>query len=191
MGGGLGHYRKDGYRGSSAANNHDAPAGIIQVFGPGLRVNDAAGETADPPKLRRVAGRIAVVAGAREQEVARERYRLRASLRRLLDRLDGPLRLFGEPRGPNHPMTEADVPVDSLGSRCGRDILTDRVAGRNRSRIHPGAEGIYHGEHVRIRADSGVPEQVPRAADPLPLFEDDVGLVRAKLLQMIAGIDAG
>jgi len=43
--------------------------------------------------------------------------------------------------------------------------------------------------HVAVRADAGIAEQVPGAAEIVPPFEDQIGFARAERLEVIAGAD--
>ena len=66
----LGHRRHQRHRGGAAADHDDALAGVVEVLGPVLRVDDRAGEAVDPLELGRVALVVAVVAAAGPEEVA-------------------------------------------------------------------------------------------------------------------------
>jgi hypothetical protein len=59
------------------------------------------------------------------------------------------------------------------------------------SAIGPGLEPEAEGEHVGVRPDARILEQVPGAADILPPLQDDEGLRRTPLLEMPGGTDAG
>ena len=48
--GGLGHRGHQRHGGRAAADDHDAPAGVVEVVGPGLRVHEPAGEVLSPGK---------------------------------------------------------------------------------------------------------------------------------------------
>src|SRR5215831_9981047 len=87
-------------------------------------------------------------------------------------------------------MTEANVAVNAFVTRRVGDVVADIVARGDCPGMGPRTEGVAHGQHVRIGPDAGITEQVPRPADPLPLFNNDVTLVGAELLQMIGGVDA-
>ena len=71
------------------------------------------------------------------------------------------------------------------------DVVADRLTVGDRLRVLPRPEGVAEGEHVRVRPDAGVAEQVPGSADGAPGLQDRVGLPRAVLLQMAGGPDAG
>src|SRR5580698_1022840 len=86
-------------------------------------------------------------------------------------------------------MAKADVPVDAFIARRGSDVVANVLARRNRLWTAPRTERITHGQHVRIRPDAGIAEQVPGAPDPLALFEDDVAFVWTHFLQVMRGID--
>ena len=56
MGRGFGHGGNERHGGGTAADDDDALAGVVQSFGPGLRMNDATLKTGDAGKLRSEAG---------------------------------------------------------------------------------------------------------------------------------------
>ena len=155
---------------------------------PLLRMHDAARETLGARELRRVAFGVVVVAAAHEQEVAREAHRL--ALRPAL-RCHGPARVLRRPRSALHAMPEADALVDAVRLRGVLQVFENRRPVGDRLRVRPRTERVAERVHVRIGADAGIAEQVPRAADVGAAFQDRVGLARAALLQMTAGADAG
>ena len=69
---GLGHGRYERHRGRPAADHDHAPAGVIQVVRPLLRVDHLAAEVPDPGERRPVTVVVAVVAAAHQQEAARQ-----------------------------------------------------------------------------------------------------------------------
>src|SRR3954466_4453230 len=81
--------------------------------------------------------------------------------------------------------------VYSLVAGGCRDVLADVLAGRDCPRIRPWPERIAHREHVRVRANAGIPEQVPCAANAGALLQNGVALAGTKLLQVVRRIDAG
>src|SRR5713101_333168 len=103
---------------------------------------------------------------------------------------DGPIRLLRRPRGSLDFMQKPDIAVDTCVARRVGDVVADVAARRNRPGMGPRAERIAHGEHVRVGANPWIAEQVPGAADLLPLFENDVAFVGAEFLQVIAGVDS-
>ena len=88
-------------------------------------------------------------------------------------------------------MTEADIRVDAVVARGLADVAQDRWAVGDRLGLLPWPEGIAQRVHVGIGAHAGIAEKVPGAAAPLSSLEDRVALVRAVLLQVPCGADAG
>src|SRR3954451_17985779 len=86
---------------------------------------------------------------------------------------------------------EADPLHHPVLARGVLDVAADRGAVGDRLRVRPRPEGVAEGEHVRVRADTRVPEEVPGAADRAAGLQDRVRLVRAVLLQVTGGADAG
>ena len=102
---------------------------------------------------------------------------------------DPPPRLGGGPRGGDDPVVETDVAVDAGLGRGVLDVLEDGVPVGNRLLAVPGPEGVPQGVHVRVRADAGVAEEVPGAADAVAGLEDGVGGPRALGLEIVRGTD--
>jgi hypothetical protein len=76
-------------------------------------------------------------------------------------------------------MPVTDVVADAVLGRRLLDVAADRRAvGKGLGGV-PGPEVVAEGEHVRVGADPGVAEQVPRAPDPVAALEHEVALVRA------------
>ncbi len=98
-------------------------------------------------------------------------------------------RLGAGPRGGDDPVVETDVAVDAGLGRGVLDVLEDGVPVGNRLLAVPGPEGVPEGVHVRVRADAGVAEEVPGAADGVAGLEDGVGGPRALGLEVVGGTD--
>src|SRR5690348_8839300 len=88
-------------------------------------------------------------------------------------------------------MAEADLLINAVFRRRLADVLQDGWAIRDGFRLAPGAEAIAQRMHIGVGADAWIAEQVPRAANRVPAFEDGVGLCRAARLQIIRRGDAG
>src|SRR5688572_15522755 len=88
-------------------------------------------------------------------------------------------------------MSEADLLIDAVRRRGLPQILEDRRPVGDRLRLRPRLERVAERVHVGVGADAGIAEQVPGAAEVRAAFEDGVGPVRAALLQVAAGADAG
>src|SRR5215469_15771537 len=78
MCGGASHRRNDGDCGGSAADDDDALAGVVEVFGPVLRMDEAAAVVRQARVVGLIAGVVSEVAGASVKKVAREVRRVRA-----------------------------------------------------------------------------------------------------------------
>ena len=88
-------------------------------------------------------------------------------------------------------MAVADVRLDPVLDRGLFDVGLDRRAVGDRLRRPPGLEPEAQGEHVRVRPDARVFEQVPGAAQVGAAFEDGVALCRAAFLQVPGRAHAG
>src|SRR5262249_14188915 len=156
-----------------ARADHDhALAGIVEVLGPFLRMDDLAAEIRSSGKLRRVALLVAVIARAHEEEVAGKTHRLGRALARDAFGLDRPARVGCRPRRALHAMAEPDLAVDAVLGRGLAHIIENARAVGDRLRLGPRLEGIAEREHVAVGADAGIAEEIPRAADRLPALED-------------------
>ena len=171
--------RDQGDRGGTGADDDDLLAHVVEVLRPVLRMDDLALEVLGAGKRRRIPLVVVVVAGAREQEGAGE-------LALLTVRLDGqgPSVVGVGPIGGHDTLAVADVPVDLVLDRGLVDIGLDVGAVGDRLRRAPGLEPEPEGEHVRVRPDARVFEQVPGAAQVGAAFEDRVALGRAAFLQV-------
>ena len=187
---GLRERGQEGDRGRSAADDDDALARDVEVLGPLLRVDDRARELFAPRERGRVARVVAVVARARDHEAGGVAHRLLAARFVAAHGLDRPARVGARPVGAHHAMAEADV-VDHSGlARRVLDVGADVAAVRDRLGVRPGPERVPHRQHVGVRADAGVAEQVPGAADALAPLEDREGLAGRVARQVPAGVDA-
>ena len=88
-------------------------------------------------------------------------------------------------------MIEPDVCVDPLVARGVANVLADQITVRNRLGVLPWPKCISHGEHVGVRTDSGITEQVPGATYSRTVFKDDERLLRAPDSEVMSGADAG
>src|SRR5215471_11339163 len=88
-------------------------------------------------------------------------------------------------------MFEANLLVDAVFGRGLAHVVENARSVRDRLRLGPWLEGIAEREHVAVRADAGIAEQVPGASDAVPPLQDCKALGRAFLLQVIARRDAG
>ena len=82
------------------------------------------------------------------------------------------------------------MPGDVVLIRCFADIVPDRRTIGDGLGLGPGFEIEAQRVHVRIRADAGIAEQVPRPAHGASLFEDSIGLAGALLAEVNGSADA-
>ena len=174
------------HRGGATADDDDLLARVVEVLRPVLRVDDRALEVVRACELRRVALVVVVVAAAREQEGGLDLDFLAVALD-----AHGPAVLGVGPVGADHLVAVPDVLVDAgLGDRLLQVGHDRRAVGDGllrRPRLEPEAER----EHVGVRADARVLEQVPGAAEVLAALQDHVALVGAAVLQVPGRADAG
>ena len=170
----------------TAADHDDLLARVVEVLGPVLGVDDGALEVLRAGELRRVALVVVVVAAASEQEVAGDLHLFAVAL----DAKRPPVVRVG-PVGGDHLLAVPDVLVDAgLGDRL-LEIVHDRRAVGDGLLGRPRLEPESEGEHVGVRADARVLEQVPGAAEVLAALQDEVALVGTAVLQMPGRADAG
>ena len=105
-------------------------------------------------------------------------------------RLDDPARVPRRPFRARDAMAKAHVLVDAVVARRVAHIVQNRGAVGDGFGARPGPKTVAERVHVRIGANAGIAEQIPRAADRVAAFEDRVALARAFRLQMVAGGDA-
>ena len=88
-------------------------------------------------------------------------------------------------------MTEVDVGSEVvLGDRF-LEILEDLLAVGDRVVARPRLERVRERMQVGVRANAGIPEQVPRAADGVPRLDDRERLVRQLRLEVVGRADPG
>src|SRR4051794_23621072 len=121
------------------------------------------GEVLGALEARRVALLVAEVPGARPQEAAGERDRLTGA--RPVHRPGG---VRARPLGAIHRHAVADPRVDAVDPSRLADVLQDRGSVRDGLLPGPRPEAVAQREHVRVRPDPGVAEQVPGATDAVP-----------------------
>src|SRR5207244_1007150 len=100
----------------------------------------------------------------------------------------------GAGRGPvrsDDAVVEPDVAVDALLSSHVLDVPEYGAAVRDGLVARPGTELVAEREHVGVRADTWVAEQVPGATDGIAGLEDGVAGPGALGLHVVASADAG
>ena len=188
MPGGVGHGRHQRHRRGPGADDHHLLAGIVQIPGPELRVQDLPLEVRLARELRPVPLGVVVIARAHVEEVAGGRCRRGVRPVGVADRPQGGRRVPGRRR---HPVLEADVLVDAELLRRLLEIVQDGRAVGDGLGLGPRLEGEAQGVHVAVRADARIAEQVPGAAQMGPALEQRIGPVRTLILQVIGRADAG
>ena len=180
------HRRNEGDRGGSAADHHDALAGVVEVLRPVLRMDDPAGEVLVALEVRAVTRGVVVVAGGGEEHPAGQPVHLVAVLH--------PHRPASVPRGPvgsEHLVPEADVLTEAVLLDGLAEIGEDLVGPGDGVVARPRLELVAEGVEVGVRADPGEAEQVPGPADRLARLEDREGPARQPGGQVTSHPDPG
>src|SRR5579862_1402308 len=171
MPGTLGQRGDQRHRGGAAPDDDYPPALVVEVLGPVLGMDDGAGELVEPLEVGLVAVVVAVVTGTSKEKAAGD---LHADAGAHQLHLDPPLRLGVRPVGSHHPVAEPDPLVDS-GGRCRvLQVLEDVGPIGNGLGAGPGTEPVSEGEHVGVRADPRIAEEVPRPTHVVASLEHDV-----------------
>jgi hypothetical protein len=84
-----------------------------------------------------------------------------------------------------------DLFVDTVLSSGVGDVLADRGTVGKDFYVLPRAELETEGEHVGVRTDTWITEQVPRAAEPLATLQYGDGLVGKLCRHMTGSTDTG
>lgn len=182
------HGRHERDRRRAAPDDDDALAGVVEVRRPVLRMADPAGEALGAGETGRVALVIAVVAGVGEEKIAG--HVLLVPGVGTID-LDRPAQARRRPVSPHNAAVVADPRVDPVVAGSLTDVPEDRRTIRDRLVVLPGPEPVAEGEHVRVRADPRVAEQVPGPPARIPRLEDREALRRALGSQVARRADAG
>ncbi|CCH78510.1 hypothetical protein BN12_30036 [Nostocoides japonicum T1-X7] len=188
----LEHRRHHRDGGRAAADDDDLLAAVVEPLGPVLWVDDDAGEIVAPGELGREALVVAVVARRGEDPTGPDRGGA-GSPRGGVGHLEGegPLRVLGGPLRADHAMTEPDQRGEVvLGDRLAQVVQDERRIGDG-VLVAPRLELVAEGVQVGVGPDSGVAEQVPRAADALAPFEDDDRLAGELAVEVCRRTDPG
>ncbi len=133
-----------------------------------------------------IAGLVVVIAAAGEKEGTGQSAGLALMLDLTVQRASSEDQEAPTTRWPNRMCSKIAELMSGV-----LDIIADRGAFDDRLVRRPGAEWKAQSEDVRVRADAGIAEQVPGAADPVSRLEDQPALAFAAGLQAVRGIDAG
>jgi hypothetical protein len=182
-GGGHRGHQRDG--GGAAADDRDAPAAVVEVRRPVLRVDDAAAELRFARPRGAVPLVVAVVTAAEVEHAAGE-----APLGAGVGHRQRPARLGRGPVGPQQAVAVADGRAEAMLAHGVLDVAADGFAVGQRPRTGPRAEGVAERVHVGVGAHAGVAEQVPGAPDPLAGLEQHEARAGAEPAQVHGGADA-
>src|SRR5262249_45951102 len=80
--------------------------------------------------------------------------------------------------------------VDAVGGRRLADVAQDRRAVGDRLSVAPRTEAVAEREHVGVRADAWVAEEVPGPTAALPRLQQGERLAGAVRLEVAGGADA-
>ena len=180
-----GWQQRDG--GGTAADHHDTLAGVVEIIRPMLGVDHLALEAFNAFQLRGEALIVVEVAGGAEQPFGQHRFALARVCAFDFNRPQG---LRAGPRCLNHLVLQADMAIDSVLGGGLAQVRQDIGRPGNRLLVRPRLELVAVGVHVRVGADAGIAEQVPRAAGDSARFQDDVRRARAIRLQVARNTDA-
>ncbi len=184
--GGAGQCRHEGDRGGAAADHHDVLAGVVEGFGPRLRVHERALELLDARKFGSVALVVVVVAAAEEHEPGA--IHLPAAVVIDMDRpgVGGRVPVRGA-----YVAAEPDAPVDAM-LVCGRlEVFADVATVGHALFPGPRRPREAQREDAAVTANTGVSEQVPGAADLAATLQDDVAQAGVALGDAVGGSDPG
>src|SRR5205807_7403063 len=104
---------------------------------------------------------------------------------------DVPYGVGGGPVRSDNAVVETDVAVDALLGSHVLDVAEDGAAVGDGLIARPGTEPVAEREHVGVRADTRIAEQVPGATDSVARLEDGVAGPGALGLYVVTGDDAG
>ena len=182
----VGHRRDDGRRRRPRADHDDLLAGVVEIFRPGLRMDDLALEALHARPFRRVADRMAIVALAHPQEVGREAERLAGIGPHGVDR---PEIVLARPGRGFDAVAVADVARDVVFLDHLAHVGLDLVRGGDRL-APPGLETIAEGVEIAVGADARILVGQPGAAEALLRLQDDEAAVRHLRGEVVGATDA-
>ncbi|MCU0888139.1 MAG: hypothetical protein MUC64_09015 [Rubritepida sp.] len=178
-----GHHRR---RRRARADDDDPLARVVQVLGPGLRMDDLPLELGHAGPFGRVALGVAVVALAHVEE---GRGEAPARARRAVRCFQCPELRRPVPGGAMDGVLVADVRGEAVVLDHLAQVFQDFRRARDR-RADPGLEAVAEGVEVAVRADAGVFVRPPGAAEARLAFQHDEALAWHLRRQVVGGADA-
>ena len=169
VGGTVGHRGNQRHGGRAAADDDDLLTGVVEVLWPCLRVHHQTAEVVLTLEARAVPARVVVVAGGREQDVARD-VELLTAVRAL--QCDRPKRILLREVRANHLVAEVDTPGKVIFGDRLVQVVKDLVGVGDRILAGPRFELVAERVQVRVRPDARVAEQVPGAPDRIATVDD-------------------
>ncbi len=188
MTGSGGHRRDQGDRGGTGTDDHYLLSGVIEILRPVLRVHDLTAEVALTGEGGAVSLVVVVVTTGADEDVRGPRLGLP---RRLDQDGHGPLSSRAIEVHCHDLAAEVDVVGDAVFLGGFLDVVTDTGAVCEHFGSDPRTETESEGEHVGIRTDAGILEQVPGATDVLAAFEDRVSASGLLTNEVASRADSG
>ena len=177
LGGLARHRRRDRHRGGARADHHHLLAGIVEIVGPELRVDHLAFEGAEI-EAGVVGLVVIVIARAQIEEIGGEPLVLAPILFGTGLDLHRPARGGAVEIGGDNLVAQPDVLANAALVDDTVEIVEDRGRVGDRFLVLPGFEIEPQRVHVAVRANPGIAEQVPGAAQIVAPFENRIAGVR-------------
>ena len=101
------------------------------------------------------------------------------------------MRVRARPLSLDDAVVDADVALHPVLARRLADVLQNRRPVCDRPAVRPRSKRVSESEHVGVRPNPRVPEEIPRTPCGVPGLEDRVGLAGASALEVARGADPG
>ena len=88
-------------------------------------------------------------------------------------------------------MVEPYLPIDSVVLRRFPEVPEDGRSVRDGLGLGPRSKRVSQGGHVRVRANAGIPEEIPGSAKVVATLEDGVGSARTVRREVVGGANPG
>ncbi len=157
---GLGQCGDEGHRRRPAPDHHDLLRRRVEVLRPVLRVDERSDEALLAGERRTIPSVVAVVARAPHDEPTGHLPSYPGL--GILDG-DGPHRGVARERRRNRLGVVGDVLLDAVGRGGVADVVQDRWTVGDGLGVSPRFEAPPEGEHVRVRTNGWVAEEIPRS----------------------------